>query len=58
MFKEKGHWAMHCPNKEAKIGRKSRKRGVKGNKTKRFNGNCNHCGKQGHQKTVCWELPE
>jgi len=58
MFKEKGHWAMHCSNKEAKGGSKSGKGGVKGNKTKRFNCSCNHCGKQGHQKTDCWELPE
>jgi len=25
---------------------------------KQFNGNCNHCRNQGHQKTDCWELPE
>jgi hypothetical protein len=58
MFKEKGHWAMHCSNKEAKGGSKSGKGGVKGYKTKRFNCSCNHCGKQGHKKTDCWELPE
>jgi len=49
MCKEKGHRATHCPNKEAKGGSKSRKGGFKGDKTKRFNGNCNHCGNQGHQ---------
>jgi len=58
MCKGKGHRATHCPNKEAKGGSKSGKGTFKGDKAKRFNGNCNHCGKQGHQKTDCWELPE
>jgi len=25
---------------------------------RRFNGNCNHCGHQGHKKSECWEMPE
>jgi len=56
--KEKGHRATHCPNKEAKGVNKSGKGVFKSDKSKRSNGNCNHCGKQGHQKTDCWELPE
>jgi len=56
MCKEKGHWAMHSPNKETNGGKisNSGKGGFKGNKAKRFNGTCNHFRKQGHQKTDCW----
>ena len=49
---------MYCPNKEAKGGHKGGKGGFKSDKAKRFNGHCNHYGKQGHWKTDCWELPE
>jgi len=58
MCKEKGHWATLCTNKEAKGGSKSGTGAFKGDKAKRFNGKCNHCGKQGHSKTDCWELPK
>jgi len=51
MYKEKGHRATHCPSKEEK---KSEAGGI----GRRFNGNCNQCGHQGHKKSECWEMPE
>ena len=46
MCKEKGHWATLCTNKEAKGGSKSGTGAFKGDKAKRFNVKCNHCGKR------------
>ena len=50
-FEKKGHWANQCPNQEAnKLELVSM--------GKNFNGTCNHCGRQGHKKQNCLELPE
>ena len=53
---QKGHPATHCPSK----GQQGNNNPAisSGGKGKRFKGNCNHCGKQGHRKADCWELPE
>ena len=41
--KEKGHRATRCPSKEVK-------KTESGGTGRRFNGNCNQCGHQGHKK--------
>jgi len=57
--KERGHRATHCPNKNKQESSKgSNKMTIHNGKGKRCNGSCNHCGKQGHCKADCWELPE
>jgi len=56
--KERGHLATHCPNKIKQGQPKTVSKTAHTGKGKRFNGSCNHCGKQGHRKADCWELPE
>jgi len=53
MCKEKGHRASQCPTNEQKGNSKSNKAAKQ-----RFKRKCNHCGKAGHRKVDCWEVPE
>ena len=65
-----GHKAAQCPkkgndnynNSNNKFQSRNNNGNIRGKgnnqRSKKFNGNCNHCGKYGHKKIDCWELEE
>jgi hypothetical protein len=52
---EKGHRANQCPKK---YGPNNGYHNTSGNTQGKFKGECNNCGKIGHNKFDCWQLAE